>query len=131
MRIETLGQDFATNGDLIIETERLLGRLVDTELRDKLEDYKVYEILHAEHLSPHFLDMCKKTVQNDNISDICFAERLYLVRKIVKLDTFIPTDKPKKKHPKASHNSALKLPFPRISFKLISLLKVTVGLNII
>ena len=60
MQIETLGQDFAANGDLIIETERLLGRLVDTELRDKLEDYKVYEILLAEHLSPHFLDMCKK-----------------------------------------------------------------------
>ena len=58
--IETLGQDFATNGDLIIKTERLLGRLVDTELRDKLEDYKVYEILHAERSSPHFLDICKK-----------------------------------------------------------------------
>ena len=60
MQIETLGQDFAANGDLIIETERLLGRLVDTELRDKLEDYKVYEILHAERSSPHFLDICKK-----------------------------------------------------------------------
>ena len=71
LRIETLGQDFATNGDLIIETERLLGRLVDTELRDKLEDYKVYKILHAECSSPHFLDICKKTVESDNISDIC------------------------------------------------------------
>ena len=71
MQIETLGQDFAANGDLIIETERLLGRLVDTELRDKLEDYKVYEILHAERSSPHFLDICKKNVQSDNISDIC------------------------------------------------------------
>ena len=71
LQIETLGQDFAANGDLIIETERLLGRLVDTELRDKLEDYKVYEILHAECSSPHFLDICKKTVQTDNISDIC------------------------------------------------------------
>ena len=61
LRIETLGHDLATNGDLIVETERLLGRLVDTELRDKLEDYKVYEILHAERSSPHFLDICKKT----------------------------------------------------------------------
>ena len=60
MLIETLGRDFAANGDVIIETERLLGRLIDTELWDKLEDYKVNEILHAEHLSPHFLDICKK-----------------------------------------------------------------------
>ena len=70
LQIETLGQDFVTNGDLIIKTERLLGRLVDTELRDKLEDYKVYEILHAECSSPHFLDICKKNVQTDNISDM-------------------------------------------------------------
>ena len=71
MRIETLGRDFVANGDVIIETERLLGRLIDTELRDKLEDYKVYKILHAERSSPPFLDICKKNVQADNMSDIC------------------------------------------------------------
>ena len=71
LRIETLGRDFVANGDVIIETERLLGRLIDTELRDKLEDYKVYKILHAERSSPPLLDICKKNVQADNMSDIC------------------------------------------------------------
>ena len=48
-----------------------LGKIVDAEIREKLEDYKVFEILHAERSSPYFLDICKKTVQSDNISDIC------------------------------------------------------------
>ena len=52
MRLENLGNNFANNGDDIIETEQILGRLVYAELRDKLEDYKVFEILHAEHSSP-------------------------------------------------------------------------------
>ena len=70
-RLETLGLDYAKNGDDINEAELQLGKIVDAEIRERLEDYRVFEILHAERSSPHFLDICKKTVQSDNISDIC------------------------------------------------------------
>ena len=56
MRLETLGLDYAKNGDDINETELQLSTIVDSEIREKLEDYK---------------DICKKTVQSENISEIC------------------------------------------------------------
>ena len=46
--LETLGLDYAKNCDDINEVELQLSKIVDAEIREKLEDYKVFEILHAE-----------------------------------------------------------------------------------
>ena len=41
------------------------------ELREKLQDLKIFEILNAEKSSPHFLDLAKKTSTVEKLADIC------------------------------------------------------------
>ena len=58
-----------------MQAEKELSTLCDTELRDKLRELKVYEILNAEKANPHFLELAKKsTTINENLSDISDAE---------------------------------------------------------
>ena len=58
--ITALGHDFVGNSEKIFNLEKNLGKILDNELRDKLQDYKVFEVLNAEKASPHFLEICKK-----------------------------------------------------------------------
>ena len=58
--ITALGHDFVGNSEKIFNLEKNLGKILDNELRDKLQDYKVFEVLNAEKASTHFLEICKK-----------------------------------------------------------------------
>ena len=66
-----LGLDYALNSDLIHQEEKLLSNILDQEVRDRLRDLKIFEILNSEWACPHFLDLCKKTAQDEKLSDIC------------------------------------------------------------
>ena len=70
-KIETLGKSFEENHLSIAQAEKELSTLCDTELRDKLRELKVFEILNAEKANPHFLELAKKTTTiSENLSDI-------------------------------------------------------------
>ena len=43
----------------------------DTEIRDRLQDLKFFEILNAEKSNPHFFDLAKKLSAIEKLSDIC------------------------------------------------------------
>ena len=43
----------------------------DTEIRDRLQDLKIFEILNAEKSNPHFFDLAKKSAAVEKLSDIC------------------------------------------------------------
>ena len=74
-KIETLGKSFQENHLIITQAKKELSTLCDTELRDKLRELKVYEILNAEKANPHFLELAKKsTTINENLSDISDTE---------------------------------------------------------
>ena len=69
--ITALGHDFVGNSEKIFNLEKNLGKILDNELRDKLQDYKVFEVLNAEKASPHFLEICKKAIQGEVLLYIC------------------------------------------------------------
>ena len=63
------------NHIIIAQAEKELSTLCDTELRDRLRELKVFEILNAEKANPFFLELAKKTTTiNENLSDIRDAE---------------------------------------------------------
>ena len=43
---------------------------MDSELRDKLQELKIFEILQAEKANAHFLEIAKKTASIENLNDI-------------------------------------------------------------
>ena len=45
---------------IIAQADKELSTLCDTELRDKLRELKVFEILNGEKANPHFLELAKK-----------------------------------------------------------------------
>ena len=67
-------ENYEGNSAEIRKLERELGKIQDGELRDKLQDLKIFEILNAEKSSPHFLDLTKKTSSCEKLSDICDNE---------------------------------------------------------
>ena len=72
--IETLSENFEANYAKIRDLEKELGNICDLELRDKLQELKIFEILNAEKSSPHFLELAKKTSTIEKLTDICNAE---------------------------------------------------------
>ncbi len=65
-RIENLKKNFTANQELIFELERDLGRIIDNELRDRMMDLKVFDCLHAEKATSHFLNLAKKTSKGES-----------------------------------------------------------------
>ena len=70
-KITKLKENYEDNSTEIRKLERELGKIQDSELGDKLQDLKIFEILNAEKSSPHFLDLTKKTSSCEKLSDIC------------------------------------------------------------
>ena len=69
-KIENLKQNFDENYVSIFESEHKLALLRDGEVRDKLMDLKIFEILNAERASPHFLNIAKKTADDASLDSI-------------------------------------------------------------
>jgi hypothetical protein len=55
---------------VIFDLERDLGRIIDNELKDRMMDLKVFDCLHAEKATSHFLNLAKKTSKGENLEKI-------------------------------------------------------------
>jgi hypothetical protein len=59
-QIENLKKNFLENQNVIFNLERDIGRIIDNELKDCMMDLKVFDCLHAEKATSHFLNLAKK-----------------------------------------------------------------------
>ena len=73
-KLEQLRDNFHKNSGAIFQAEKDLGKICDNEVRDKLQDLKIFEILKSEKPSPHFIDIAKKPANIEKLSDICDTE---------------------------------------------------------
>ena len=73
-KLEQLRDNFHENSGAIFQAEKDLGKICDNEVRDKLQDLKIFEILKSEKPSPHFIDIAKKPANIEKLSDICDTE---------------------------------------------------------
>jgi hypothetical protein len=64
------------NANEIILAERALSRHVEKELKLELENYRKFENLNSEKITPHFMSMVKSSSKNDCPSTICDDENL-------------------------------------------------------
>ena len=69
-RITELSADFTLQFENIKQLEVELRTVSDTEIRDRLQDLKFFEILNAEKSNPHFFDLNKSSAI-EKLSDIC------------------------------------------------------------
>ena len=69
-RIVALKRDFGQNSNLILETERELSNLVESELKDELLHFKKFETLNDEKITPHFMSIVKTKSVDDSIENI-------------------------------------------------------------
>ena len=58
----------------IMQAERELGKIYDSELRDKLQELKIFEILQAKKFNAHFLDIAKKASCVEKLTDFCDSD---------------------------------------------------------
>ena len=77
-KVEGLRDNFHKNSGAFFQAEKDLGKICDNEVRDKLQDLKIFKILNAEKPSPHFIDIAKKTANIEKLSDICDTEGNYI-----------------------------------------------------
>ncbi len=61
---------FLANQSVIFDLERDLGRIIDNELKDRMMDLKVFDCLHAEKATSHFLNLAKKTSKGETLDKI-------------------------------------------------------------
>jgi hypothetical protein len=54
------------NQNVIFDLQRDLGRIIDNELKDRMMDLKVFDCLHAEKATSHFLNLAKKNSKGEN-----------------------------------------------------------------
>jgi hypothetical protein len=62
--------EYDVNAQLIFEKERELARILDWELRENLKNYKKFEILENEKLTPHFMNIVKKSRPDASVEEI-------------------------------------------------------------
>jgi exonuclease III len=65
-----LKQDFDANQNRIITLEKRLDEIADFKLRSKLEATANFEILNAETITPHFLNLARGEKSEARLSDI-------------------------------------------------------------
>ena len=51
-----------------------MGKIYDSELRDKLQELKIFEILQAKKFNAHFLDIAKKASCVEKLTDFCESD---------------------------------------------------------
>jgi hypothetical protein len=71
LRVKSLKKTENANANDIILAERALSRHVENELKIELENYRKFENLNAEKITPHFMSMVKSSSKNDCPSIIC------------------------------------------------------------
>ena len=59
--ITNLSANYTEHFESIKTLEAELRAVSDTEIRDRLQDLKIFEILNAEKSNPHFFDLAKKS----------------------------------------------------------------------
>jgi len=69
-RIKMLKRNFAANHREILQLERKLSNLMEGEMREKLSNFRAFEGLHSEKITPVFLKMAKGASKTDSLSDI-------------------------------------------------------------
>ncbi len=68
--LSRLKQDFDANQNRIITLEKRLDEISDFKLRSKLEAMANFEILNAETITPHFLNLARGEKSEARLSDI-------------------------------------------------------------
>jgi len=68
--LSRLKQDYETNQNRIITLEKRLDEIMDFKLRSKLEATANFEILNAETITPHFLNLARGEKSEARLSDI-------------------------------------------------------------
>jgi len=63
--------NFDENFDEIFACEKRIGKIRDTELKNRLRDLKIFECLNAEKASPHFLNIANKSKKESSVNNIC------------------------------------------------------------
>jgi hypothetical protein len=71
LRVKSLKKSENASANDIILAERALSRHVENELKMELENYRKFENLNAEKITPHFMSMVKSASKNDCPSIIC------------------------------------------------------------
>jgi hypothetical protein len=73
LRVKTLKKADIGNRDenAIIHAERALTAHIEKELKIELENYRKFENLNAEKITPHFMSMVKSSNKNDCPTTIC------------------------------------------------------------
>jgi len=69
-RMVLLKQNFNQNIAEILELERVLTNLVESELRDELLHYKTFEHLNNEKITPHFMNLVKSKKTGDSLENL-------------------------------------------------------------
>jgi len=69
-RMVLLKQNFNQNTAEILELERVLTNLVESELRDELLHYKKFEHLNNEKITPHFMNLVKSKKSGDSLENL-------------------------------------------------------------
>jgi hypothetical protein len=73
LRVKTLKKSDIANrdGNAIIQAERALTSHIEKELKIELENYRKFENLNAEKITPHFMSIVKSSNKNDCPTTIC------------------------------------------------------------
>ncbi len=59
------------DNNAIFRAEAALSNFVEKELKNELENYKKFELLNAERITPHFMSLVKNSTKNDCPTKIC------------------------------------------------------------
>jgi exonuclease III len=63
--------DYKNNFEEIHRQERILNAIVEQDLRKELENYKIFERLNQEKITPHFMNLVRNDCkQNQNLNEI-------------------------------------------------------------
>ena len=69
--MKNLKLEYSRNNLIILEKERGLSDLLELELKEELSHIKAFERLNDEKITPHFLNMAKKSTESADLSCIC------------------------------------------------------------
>ena len=70
-RISNLKTNFNQNTVTILEAERLLSTVIESDLKAELALYKNFECLNDEKITPSFMKIIKSNAKEEKITDIC------------------------------------------------------------
>jgi len=59
------------DNNAIFRAEAALSNFVEKELKSELENYKKFELLNAERITPHFMSLVKNSTKSDCPTKIC------------------------------------------------------------